>query len=564
MKSQTQQNWLHTTALIVALAALCAAMATSNRDAQNRRRAAASPDYIENFEASEYPDTPQEVHSEPLRVVHSESQSRSSDVGSPASRALIGFRTRKSPTSTAPSEPLAFAQSVKGAQSVQGAQSLQGALGHESENGGANGGTLELVPMSSQVAGPLWQVQESRDLEPNFQPNFQPVSAGSSSNHNWLKGEGFIIGWDGQRCITAGQMMDPEELSYALAIEPTISPRNRADLALASYTDTSGIEGRYEDNDLWESDQDGPTPSAGGSGPAKQPEAIGVPPPRPQPQFLRDTSVLLDPGEYQFEYGLSYTTNVQTTALGVNVNDNTVVTSLRTLTRTATVPLEFRVGFRNDIQGFLSLPFGYNLQQISIANNADSSDGIGIGDLSFGLTRVLRKPQPERFTILGNFAASAPTGLAQLSSLQQVPGVALGSGYWTLSGGLVFIRTIDPIAAFVGLNYVQTFETVINDLDLQPGNIFSYRFGLGYAINSRVTISSSFNGAYITDLEVGGRLVPGSAREPLTVRLAATILSKGPSLVGASKGRRKTTEPFIALGVTDAAPDTSFGVRWTY
>jgi len=552
MKSQTQQNWLHTTALIVALAALCAAMATSNRDAQNRRRAAASPDYIENFEASEYPDTPQEVHSEPLRVVHSESQSRSSDVGSPASRALIGFRTRKSPTSTAPSEPLAFAQSV------------QGALGHESENGGANGGTLELVPMSSQVAGPLWQVQESRDLEPNFQPNFQPVSAGSSSNHNWLKGEGFIIGWDGQRCITAGQMMDPEELSYALAIEPTISPRNRADLALASYTDTSGIEGRYEDNDLWESDQDGPTPSAGGSGPAKQPEAIGVPPPRPQPQFLRDTSVLLDPGEYQFEYGLSYTTNVQTTALGVNVNDNTVVTSLRTLTRTATVPLEFRVGFRNDIQGFLSLPFGYNLQQISIANNADSSDGIGIGDLSFGLTRVLRKPQPERFTILGNFAASAPTGLAQLSSLQQVPGVALGSGYWTLSGGLVFIRTIDPIAAFVGLNYVQTFETVINDLDLQPGNIFSYRFGLGYAINSRVTISSSFNGAYITDLEVGGRLVPGSAREPLTVRLAATILSKGPSLVGASKGRRKTTEPFIALGVTDAAPDTSFGVRWTY
>jgi hypothetical protein len=556
MKSQTQQNWLHTTALIVALAALCAAIATSNRDAQNRKRAAASPVDVGNFEASEYPDTPQELQSEPARVAHSEShsesQSSSSDVGSPANRALIGFRTKRSPPSAAPSEPLAFAQSVEG--------NVQGTIGLESENGGANGGALELLPMSSQVARPLGQVQESR----GFEPNFQPASVGTSSNHNWLKGEGFIIGWDGKRCITAGQMMDPEELSYALAIEPTISSRNRADLALASYTDTSGIEGRYEDNDLWESDQDGPTPSAGGSGPTKQPEAIGVPPPRPQPQFLRDTSVLLDPGEYQFEYGLSYTTNVQTTALGVNVNDNTVVTSLRTLTRTATVPAELRVGFRNDTQGFLSLPFGYNLQQISIANTADSSDGIGIGDLSFGLTRVLRKPQPERFTILGNFAASAPTGLAQLSSLQQVPGVSLGSGYWTLSGGLVFIRTIDPIAAFVGLNYVKTFEATINNLDLEPGDIFSYRFGLGYAINSRVTISSSFNGAYITDLELGGRLVPGSAREPLTVRLAATILSKGPSLVGASKGRRKTTEPFIALGVTDAAPDTSFGVRWTY
>ncbi|MCY3006247.1 MAG: hypothetical protein NTV29_09740 [Planctomycetota bacterium] len=561
MKSQTQQNWLHTTALIVALAALCAAMATSNRDAQNPRRAAASPEFFGNFEASEDSDIPQALESEPLRVVHSESQSSSSDVESPASRALIGFRTKKSPPPAAPSEPLAFVQSVQG--------TVQGAIGQESENGGASGGTasggtLRQLPMSNQVARPLWQVQESRDLEPNFQPKFQPASAGTSTNHNWLKGEGFIIGWDGKRCITAGQMMDPEELSYALAIEPTISPRNRADLALANYTDTSGIEGRYEDNDLWESDQDGPTAPAGGSGPTKQPEALGVPPPRPQPQFLRDTSVLLDPGEYQFEYGLSYTTNVQTTALGVNVNDNTVVTSLRTLTRTATIPTEMRVGFRNDIQGFLSLPFGYNLQQISVANTADSSDGIGIGDLTFGLTRVLRKPQPERFTILGNLAASAPTGLAQLSSLQQVPGVSLGSGYWTLSGGLVFIRTIDPIAAFVGLNYVKTFEAMINNLDIQPGDIFSYRFGLGYAINSRVTISSSFNGAYITDLELGGRLVPGSAREPLTVRLAATILSKGPSLVGASKGRRKTTEPFIALGVTDAAPDTSFGVRWTY
>jgi hypothetical protein len=129
---------------------------------------------------------------------------------------------------------------------------------------------------------------------------------------------------------------------------------------------------------------------------------------------------------------------------------------------------------------------------------------------------------------------------------------------------MVFIKTIDPIAAYVGLNYVNTFESTINNLDLQPGNIFSYRFGVGYAINSRVTVSSSFNGAYISELEVGRQLLPGSAREPLTVRLAATILSKGPSLVGQSKGRRRTTEPFIAMGITDAAPDTNFGVKWTY
>lgn len=383
-----------------------------------------------------------------------------------------------------------------------------------------------------------------------------------SFDSQWLKGDGFIVGWDGRRCITAGEIEQPQELSTALAMLSAIAPRNRSSIALASYAERTDSESLYEDSDLWESDQD--TGGTSGSGGSKQPDAIGVPPPRPQPQFLRDTSVLLDPGEFQFEYGISYTTNLQTTAIGVNVNDNTIVTSLRTLTRTVSAPMEFRVGCSNDVQAFASLPVGYNLQQISIANTADSNDGIGIGDLTFGMTRVLRKPQTERFTILGNMSASAPTGLAQLSNIQQTPGVALGSGYWTLSSGLVFIRTIDPIAAYIGINYVNTFETKLNNLDLQPGNIFSYRFGVGYAINSRVSISSSFNGAYITELEVGGRTIPGSAREPLTVRLAATILSKGPSLVGPAKGRRKTTEPFIAMGITDAAPDTSFGVRWTY
>lgn len=397
----------------------------------------------------------------------------------------------------------------------------------------------------------------------------EPQPSNRSLGPQWLQGEGFIVAWDGNRCITAGQISDSYEITQALSTRP-ISDLSTGALALASYSEgASGVE-EYEDSDFWESEQDssntgGGSGSGGGSGTGgKQPDAIGVPPPRPQPQFLRDTSVLLDPGEYQFEYGLSYTTNLQTTAIGLNVNDNTVVTSLRTLVRTTTIPMEFRVGCRNDVQAFVSMPIGFNSQQITIATTADTSDGLGIGDLSFGCTKVLRKPQPERFTILGNLSASAPTGLAQTSNIQQVPGVALGSGYWTLAGGMVFIRTIDPIAAYVGLNYVQTFETTLNGLDLEPGNIFSYRFGLGYAINSRVSISSSFNGAYISELEVAGRTLPGSAREPLTVRLAATILSKGPSLVGASKGRRKTTEPFIAMGITDAAPDTSFGVRWTY
>jgi hypothetical protein len=526
MKSQTLQTCLHTTAFCLALSTLAVSFFISHRGIQRHREepVAQSPSADQSDKVQQHA----EPAPEPSRTKKSLLEIRARSLAQVEPRTQLQNRSQEIGSSDPHDSSLAEGPPV---------------LFAEKES-----------PVSAslvETVRPLGQLEISGQLSPR-----------RIAGPQWLKGDGFIVGWDGDQCITAGQIGDQSELIYASASVPTSFRKDRTEVALVNYNETPRSEESYEDNDLWESDQDTTSPS--GDGGEKQPGAIGVPPPRPQPQFLRDTSVLLDPGEYQFEYGLSYTTNSQTTAIGLNLNSNTVVTSLRTLTRTATVPIELRFGCRNDTQTFVSLPLGYNLQQISIANTADSSDGIGIGDFSFGCTRVLRKPQPEKFTILGSLTASAPTGLAQLSNIQQVPGVALGSGYWTLSSGMVFVRTIDPIAAYVGLNYTNTFETMLENLDLQPGNIFSYRFGIGYAINSRVTISSSFNGAYVSELEVGGRRIPGSAREPLTVRLAATILSKGPSLVGSSKGKRKTTEPFITMGVTDAAPDTSFGVKWTY
>jgi len=550
MKSQTLQSWLHASAPLFASVALISALSLTHQDSSRKQDRIAT-----NGSAAR--------ESPAARVSHAVDGSYASDrketaVLPPSSKSNRSYDTRRALIEFHLSKPLVASTTPE---EITQTPPL---LDHRADDL-VDQTDLTRVESTDRTIDAVYRKGHPEAFQGHVQP---PLIESCTHTSQWLKGDGFIIGWDGLRCITAGEVEQPLELSTAMAILTAIAPRNRSDIALASYSERPNSESSYEDSDLWESDQDssGNTGSGGASGAvgSKQPDAIGVPPPRPQPQFLRDTSVLLDPGEFQFEYGVSYTTNLQTTAIGVNVDDNTVVTSLRTLTRTASVPMEFRVGCRNDVQAFVSLPFGYNLQQISIANTADSSDGVGIGDLTFGMSRVLRKPQAERFTVLGNVSASAPTGLAQLSNIQQVPGVALGSGYWTLSGGLVFIRTIDPIAAFIGVNYVQTFETMLNNLDLEPGNIFSYRFGVGYAINSRVTVSSSFNGAYISELEVGGRLIPGSAREPLTVRLAATILSKGPSLVGPAKGRRKTTEPFISMGITDAAPDTSFGVRWTY
>lgn len=120
------------------------------------------------------------------------------------------------------------------------------------------------------------------------------------------------------------------------------------------------------------------------------------------------------------------------------------------------------------------------------------------------------------------------------------------------------------MVVFANLNYTYTFEADFGELSLNPGNIISYRFGLGYAVNSRVTMSTSFNGAHIGGVHLNGRYLSGTAREPFSLRLAATIVDLERSTAGTSSVSKRATEPFVNLGISQAAPEVIFGIRWTF
>jgi hypothetical protein len=314
-----------------------------------------------------------------------------------------------------------------------------------------------------------------------------------------------------------------------------------------------------------ESDSE-PTPASesASSSESEAPERLGVPPPRPQPQFLRDQSVLLSPGEYQFELGFSYNHNVTEAPISIDLEEGSVVTQLRTVTSTFLTPMEFRLGVQPGLQGFISVPLGYSKQQLVIANLSNTEEEWGIGDVGFGLTKVLREPQLDKPTFLGNFGVTAPTGKANIPAAQQLPGVVLGSGFWTITTGLVAIRSFDPVVTFASLNFTYTFDASIGDLSLSPGNIVSYRFGMGYAVNSRVTLSTAFTGAHIGGIRLDGRYLSGTAREPFSLRLAATIVDRERRITSASSGGKRATEPFVNLGLSQAAPEVIFGIRWTF
>jgi hypothetical protein len=255
--------------------------------------------------------------------------------------------------------------------------------------------------------------------------------------------------------------------------------------------------------------------------------------------------------------------NSTTTVAAVVQEDKTAFGELRRVQRLLETPLEFRVGVSDATQAFVNVPFGWSNGQVFFAGEAVSDNKGGIGDLSAGFTHLLQKGDNDCSTILANLSFTAPTGESTFASSLAVPGTALGQGFWSFNAGLTFIRTLDPVVFFSSVGYVFRTDATYDDqhVTVDPGDLVFYRFGMGYAINPKVTVTSAFSGNYISEVGINGVGVNGSDREPMQLRLAATI-AKGKKTDGCKKV--KYVEPYVTFGLTKSAPDCMFGTSWTW
>jgi hypothetical protein len=107
---------------------------------------------------------------------------------------------------------------------------------------------------------------------------------------------------------------------------------------------------------------------------------------------------------------------------------------------------------------------------------------------------------------------------------------------------------------FYGVGAEHFFSRHFNELEFEPGNSWNYSFGVGFAVNDRVTLSTRFLGSYIEEVRIKRQRVLGSNVEPMSIRMAATI----------SKPCNRIVEPFVEFGITESAVESFFGITWTY
>ena len=276
---------------------------------------------------------------------------------------------------------------------------------------------------------------------------------------------------------------------------------------------------------------------------AQQPGAIG------QPEdvgdirkiFLRQTTVLLRPGQLEAEAAFSYQ------------HTQVVSTLVNARFRQFEIPLALRVGLFDRAEGFLTIPAAYLRRDLGFAGSGVSTSESGFGDVTAGLNYELAQETARRPDIIASLSVGAPTG-----SKPNEQGLSLGAGNWSATGGVQFIKTADPVALFGGVSYTHGFRAryfmgdAVHDVD--PGEIVGYNFGFGFAVNGDISLSTQMRASYQSDAEADGQKIFASSREPTSFRSALTFRYSKATYI----------EPSVTIGLDRDTPDFALGLSLTY
>ena len=221
----------------------------------------------------------------------------------------------------------------------------------------------------------------------------------------------------------------------------------------------------------------------------------------------------------------------------------------RLRSRRIVTPFALRRGVTERMQAYLNMPVGFGLLELTDPQHEQNDTVFGLGDISTGVNYLLRKrgrpvprhhwaplalPRRRRRSSSSRgycstrrrwepaFGPSTPICCSSRPSTQ--PSFSMASVTGTISSG------ISSAAWF------------------SPGEELNYNFGVGFAINDCLTLSTIFLGTFRGQTRFDAVTLPGTSAEPLSVRFALTAVASTCYIV----------EPFVRIGLTPDAPQRRF------
>lgn len=258
-----------------------------------------------------------------------------------------------------------------------------------------------------------------------------------------------------------------------------------------------------------------------------------------------------------------------------NINVSKVKSSIYTFTESAYVPISRRV------QLVVNVPLVYrqstyesagaNYSSTQYSEATVSSGGPRLGDISFGGYYQILNESRNWPSLTASLLVTVPTGInpygikvyqpdpnnTNLSVPTKEP---TGNGVWTLTPGLSFVSTSDPAIFFGNISYYYNLQRSFSDIStsqgvVQPGQVrlgdaFQYSLGVAYALNERLSVSTSFADRLQQQTDIralGGSWVP--------------IVGSGANVAVANLGLTYAFTPDtsmimnLGIGLTSSAPN---------
>lgn len=242
----------------------------------------------------------------------------------------------------------------------------------------------------------------------------------------------------------------------------------------------------------------------------------------PPMNFLVGSTVLLNEGSHQLEFGIDYRQNRDLYPLPAAGNfENHSYTA-----RMARLDTTLRSGWSNNIETFISIPITYTyIEQVSSNKYVRDTDDTRLGDVSFGLQYQLTHESYQSTGITFSTALTAPTGKKKYYDLTNDWKSPLnnGQGHWGIATGLSFLRNTDPAILFGGFNINYSFDKRIDGYDIKPGWGVSSYFGIGFALNELLSLGSRLSHSYYSNFDVNGVEIQGSSSEAIDLSLSSSF-----------------------------------------
>ena len=255
---------------------------------------------------------------------------------------------------------------------------------------------------------------------------------------------------------------------------------------------------------------------------------------------------------------------------------------------TTTAALTGRWGLNNRLEVEARVPYVYRSDSIvnreaaipGATNGVFSSSGQGVGDVEMGLRYQLNNGGVDQPFYIGALRLKTRTGRDPFEVVTDcnvrclnksinekatgLPlGLPMGSGFYSLLTGLTVLYPSDPAVLFGSLTYTHNFKRenvyrqVLNGQQeslgtVEPGDVYGFNFGMGLALNEKVSFSIGYDHSSVGRTLVDGAAPFGSVRTQLATLLLGYSYRFNPST---------TLNVSVGAGLTRDTPDVSLAVR---